>query len=258
MKGMCPFRWPRNPPMPINHAPTLELHEIQATVLRPRPAPYFGTHVLLRVDDAQAGRAFLGRLTPYVDSAADSRIAANAWLDVGITYMGLEALGLSQESLQSFPEAFRVGMAARAKQLGDDGVNDPKTWDEPFGTGQVHIGVSAFTDSEEKRRRALAIAREQYEGVSGVSVLAMQDFGAQPGDRNSLGYKDGIDQPPIEGSGVEPLPGQGRPIKAGEFILGYPGEAGNLLPMPQPDILGRNGTYCGFRKYQTRMAAFNR
>ena len=32
----------------------------------------------------------------------------------------------------------------------------------------------------------------------------MQDFGAQPGDLNSLGYKDGIDQPAIEGSGVEP------------------------------------------------------
>src|SRR5215472_15830801 len=91
--------------------PALELHEIQATVLRPRPAPYFGTHVLLRVEDAQVGRAFLRRLTPYVDSAADSRIAANVWLDVAISYMGLEALGLSQESLQSFPEAFRVGMA---------------------------------------------------------------------------------------------------------------------------------------------------
>ena len=117
-------------------------------------------------------------------------------------------------------------MAARARQLGDEGVNDPKNWDPPFGTGQIHIGVSAFSDSEEKRRRVLAIAREQYEGFSGVSVLAMQDFGAQPGDLNSLGYKDGIDQPAIEGSGVEPLPGQGRPIKAGEFILGYPGEAG--------------------------------
>jgi Dyp-type peroxidase family len=243
---------------PSNDAPTLQLHDIQATVLRPRPAPYFGTHVLLRVEDAQAGRAFLRRLTPYVDSAADSRIAANAWLDVGITYTGLEALGLSQESLQSFPEAFRVGMAARAKQLGDDGVNDPKNWDKPFGTGQVHIGVSAFTDSEEKRRRALAIAREQYESFTGVSVLAMQDFGAQPGDLNSLGYKDGIDQPAIEGSGVEPLPAYGRPIKAGEFILGYPGEAGVPLPMPQPHILGRNGTYVGFRKYQTRVGAFNR
>ena len=233
------------------------MHEIQATVLRPRPAPYFGTHVILRVDDAQAGRAFLRRLTPYVNSVADARIAANAWLDVGITYKGLEALGVPQASLQSFPEAFRVGMAARAEQLGDHGVNDPKNWDKPFGMGQVHIGVSAFTDSEEKRRRALGIARAQYEGFSGVSVLATQDFGAQPGDLNPLGYKDGIDQPAIEGSGVESPPAYGRPIKAGEFILGYPGEAGVPLPMPQPDILGRNGTYVGFRKYQSRVGAFN-
>ena len=97
--------------------------------------------------------------------------------------------GVPQDSLQSFPEAFRVGMAARARQLGDEGVNDPKNWEQPFGTGQVHIGVSAFSDSEEKRRRALAVAREQYEGFSGVSVLAMQDFGAQPGDLNSLGLQ---------------------------------------------------------------------
>ena len=142
-------------------APTLDLHEIQATVLRPRPAPYFGTHVLLRVDDAQAGRKFLRRLTPHIASAANWWNAANTWLDVGISYAGLEALGVPQDSLQSFPEAFRVGMAARAGQLGDDGVNDPKNWDPAYAMGQLHIGVSAFTDSEEKRRRALAIAREQ-------------------------------------------------------------------------------------------------
>jgi deferrochelatase/peroxidase EfeB len=239
-------------------APTLELHEIQATVLRQRPAPYFGTHLLLRVESAEAGREFLRRLTPYVDSAAGWRIAANAWLGVGISYAGLEALGVPESSLESFPEAFRVGMAARARQLGDEGVNDPKHWDRPFGTGQIHIGVTAFSDSEEKWLRALAIAREQYERFSGVSVVYMQDFGFQPGDLNPLGYKDGIDQPPIEGSGTEPLPGQGRPIKAGEFILGYPGEAGVALPMPQPDVLGRNGTYVGLRKYQTRVGAFNR
>jgi deferrochelatase/peroxidase EfeB len=67
-------------------APTLDLHEIQATVLRPRPAPYFGSHVLLRVDDAQAGRAFLRRLTPHVDSAAGWWNAADPWLAVGISY----------------------------------------------------------------------------------------------------------------------------------------------------------------------------
>ena len=236
----------------------LELPEIQATILRQRPAPYFGTHVLLRIDDARAGRAFLRRLTPYIDSAAGWRIAANAWLSIGISYAGFESLGLPQQSLQSFPEAFRVGMAARAQQLRDVGVNDPKNWELPFGTGQVHIGVSAFSDSEEKWHRAVAIAREQWEGFTGVSVLQTQDFGAQPGDRNSLGYKDGIDQPPIEGDGIDPLPGQGRPIKAGEFILGYPGEAGVPLPMPQPEILGRNGTYIGLRKYQSLVGTFNR
>ena len=240
------------------HTPTLELDEIQATVLRPRPAPYFGTHVLLRVDDARAGRELLRLLTPHVDSAANWWTAATTWLDVAISYAGLEALGLPKESLQSFPEAFRVGMAARARQLGDEGVNDPKNWEPPFGSRDVHIGLSAFSDSEEKRDRVLAFARDQYERFSGIRVLRTQDFGAQPGDRNSLGYKDGMDQPPIEGSGVDPLPGQGRPIKAGEFILGYPGEAGVALPMPQPDVLGRNGTYVGLRKYQSRVGAFNR
>lgn len=239
-------------------APTLDFHEIQATVLRPRPAPYFGTHALLRVDDAQAGRAFLRRLIPHVDSAAGWWSATDPWLAVGISFAGLQAMGVPYDSLQSFPEAFREGMAARARQLGDTGLNDPKNWDEIYGKGEVHIGLSAFSDSEESRRRIVGIAREQLEGFSGVSVLAMQDFGAQPGDRNSLGYKDGIDQPAIEGSGVEPLPGQGQPIKAGEFILGYPGESGFPLPMPQPEILGRNGTYVGFRKYQSRVGAFNR
>ena len=236
----------------------VDLHEIQATVLRQRPAPYFGSHVLLRVDDAREGRAFLRRLTPHVDSAAGWWKAADPWLAIGISYAGLRALGVSPDSLQSFPEAFRDGMAARARSLGDEGINEPKNWDRPYGKDEIHIGVSAFSDSDEKRRRTVAIAREQIEAFSAVTVLAMQDFGAQPGDLNSLGYKDNIDQPAIEGSGVDPLPGQRPAIKAGEFILGYPGEAGFPLPMPQPDILGRNGTYVGFRKYQTRVGAFNR
>jgi Dyp-type peroxidase family len=102
------------------------------------------------------------------------------------------------------------------------------------------------------------MARRHYEGRPGLTVLMSQDFGAQPGDLNPLGYRDSIGQPAIEGSGVEPLPGQGRAIKAGEFVLGYPGEAGVPLPAPSPDVLGRNGTYAGLRKYQSRVGAFNR
>jgi len=50
---------------------TLDLHEIQATVLRYRPEPYYGTHILLHIEDAPSGREFLRRLAPHVASAAD-------------------------------------------------------------------------------------------------------------------------------------------------------------------------------------------
>ena len=236
----------------------VELHDIQATVLRYRPEPYYGTHVMLHVHDALAGREFLRRVAPHVASASDWWLTGEPWIAVALTYNGLAALGLPDDSLQSFPEAFRVGMAARAHELRDDGENDPQHWDPPFGSGVVHIGISVYSDSEEKWRRTMASAQQHYEGYSGITVLATQDFGAQPGDLNSLGYKDLIGQPAIEGSGVEPLPGQGQAIKAGEFILGYPGEAGVPLPAPMPEVLGRNGTFVGLRKYQTRLATFNR
>jgi deferrochelatase/peroxidase EfeB len=238
--------------------PALDLHEIQATVLRHRPEPYFGTHIMLRVDAARAGRDFLRRLAPHVASAADWWNAGDAWIAVAISYPGLVALGVPEDSLRSFPEAYRLGMAARAEKLRDYGPNDPKNWDLPFGTGNIHIQLSAFSDTEEKWRRALTTARRQVEGLGGVSIVLIQDFGAQPDSLNPLGYKDGIGQPIIALSGAVPLPGQGRAISPGEFILGYPGESGVPLPMPQPDVLGRNGTYIGLRKYQSRVGAFNR
>jgi deferrochelatase/peroxidase EfeB len=184
--------------------------------------------------------------------------AGRAWISVAISYAGLVALGLPEDSLRSFPEAFRMGMAARADELRDYGPNDPKNWEKPYGTGEIHLAVSVFSDSEETWHRTMEVAQQHYQGIAGITVLAAQDFGGQPRDRNPMGYKDSIGQPAVEGTGVEPIPGQGRPIKPGEFILGYPGEAGVPLPMPRPDVLGRNGTFVGLRKYQSRVGTFNR
>jgi len=41
-------------------------------------------------------------------------------------------------------------------------------------------------------------------------------------------------------------------IHIGVSVFGVP------LPMPQPDVLGRNGTFAGLRKYQSRVGTFNR
>ena len=46
------------------------------------------------------------------------------------------------------------------------------------------------------------------------------------------------------------------PFKAGEFVLGYPDENGDLPPAPEPAALARNGSYVVFRKLHTRVAVF--
>ena len=55
-------------------------------MLRYRPEPYYGTHVLMRMDDARSGREFLRRLAPHVASAADWWNACEAWIAVAISY----------------------------------------------------------------------------------------------------------------------------------------------------------------------------
>jgi deferrochelatase/peroxidase EfeB len=87
---------------------TVELDDIQATVLRARPAPYYGTHVLLRIDDRPSGREFVRRLAPHVDSAADWWQAGEPWIAVAITYSGLAALGVSEDSLQEDGATFTI------------------------------------------------------------------------------------------------------------------------------------------------------
>ena len=238
--------------------PTLELADIQGIVLRSRPAPYYGTHTLLEITDASEGREAMRRLRSRVVSAADWQEPRPAWTAVALTYPGLQALGVPAASLESFPASFRAGMAARADNLRDRGVNDPSRWQKPFGTGRVHLAVTVIAASEAAWKQEVAAYEAPLHDLNAVKMLVRQDFGAQPESRNPFGFKDGFTQPVVDGSGVEGYPGDGRAIKAGEFVLGYPAEGGNMLAVPQPADLGRNGSYLVFRKYHSHVAAFNR
>ena len=68
---------------------TVDLDDIQATVLRYRPEPYYGTHVMLHVDEPCAGRDFLRRLAPQVASAADWWQGGAAWISIAISFSGV-------------------------------------------------------------------------------------------------------------------------------------------------------------------------
>ena len=93
----------------------------------------------------------------------------------------------------------------------------------------------------------------------GVELLSSLDLEATPPfgyAHDHFGYRDRLSQPVIEGSGDEPTPGSGAPLKPGEFILGYPDEDGPAANLPQPDVLARNGSFMAYRRLKEHVARF--
>jgi Dyp-type peroxidase family len=244
--------------MPELTGAQLELDDIQSGALFERPSPYVGTYLMLRIADRADGRELLRRLHALAQTARASDAADGTSVTVAFTYHGLEALGVPQASLDSFAPEFREGMAARAALLGDEGASGPEHWEPPLGSAAVHVAVAVLAPDAARLAAAAEMARQAHLELPGVEVVWRQDCYQLATGRTSFGFKDGIGQPVVEGSGRPPT-NSGEPLlKAGEVVLGYPDETGELPPMPTPEALGRNGTYVVFRKLHTRVAAYRR
>ena len=236
---------------------SLALDDIQALILRARPEPYVGMHAMLHIEDAEGGRDLVARLANHVPSAADWTDDMTAWTGVAISHEGLKALGVPTQSLASFPMPFQQGMAARALQLEDHGINAPENWDAIFTPGQCHVALTIYARDEAELDKAIDTATAELNRSHGVALLGTHRFGADADAKNPFGYRDSISQPTVAGAGVEPQPGQERAIAPGEFILGENSETGTPLGMPEPSVLGRNGSYVVLRKFESRVGAFN-
>ncbi|MFE4016299.1 Dyp-type peroxidase [Streptomyces sp. NPDC059101] len=240
-------------------APTtveLELDDIQRGVLSPRPTPYAATYLVFRIDDRAGGRELMRRLSGTVTSVADpASPLGETWVSVAVTYAGLAALGVPRSSLDTFAWEFRQGMTARAKELGDVGESGPEHWETPLGTRDVHVVIAAVAPDSLLLEAAVERARSAYDRLPGVTAIWRQDCHALPTETEHFGYRDGVSHPAVEGSGI---PGSNQlevPLKAGEFVLGYPDEIGGAQT-PQPTVLGRNGSYAVFRKLHQKVAEF--
>ncbi len=238
--------------------PHLELDDIQAGALFERPSPYVGTYLMLRIANRADGRELVRRLHRIATTSRVSTGQGSTSITVGFTYHGLAALGVPQASLESFAPEFREGMAARAAVLGDVAASGPEHWEQPLGSSEVHVAIAVLCSDTDRLQAAAAQAREARRELPGVVVVWRQDCYQLATGRTSFGFKDGIGQPAVEGSGRPSTSPRERPLKAGEIVLGYPDETGELPPMPTPEVLGRNGTYVAFLKLHTKVAAYRR
>ncbi|HXK01125.1 MAG TPA: Dyp-type peroxidase [Verrucomicrobiae bacterium] len=247
------------------------VHDIQDNVVTPILMRY-GRHIFLKFVDGAKGRAWLRNMFNRVNARGQEH-GTRFTVNIGFTHEGLKALGLSQRSLDSFPEAFRVGMRGRAGEVGDVGPHAPEHWEGGLGGPDIHAMVWLRTDSGEGRDEATEIIRAEMDATGGVEIRFIQDTKALAHENGigsegeHFGFADPISQPPIEGADTPFYPGDGvqqadgtwRALKPGEFLLGYEDEAGpEGTQMPEPAELRLNGTYMVFRKLYQDVAAFRR
>jgi Dyp-type peroxidase family len=161
-----------------------------------------------------------------------------SWLNVALTYPGLGALGVEQAELSTFPDAFRQGMPARARLLGDVDDSAPSKWIGPFASPEsIHGVLILAADTPNALER---LARNHTRRMSAFDVSVVHDETGrtredQPGHEH-FGFKDTVSQPGIRGvtrrqnpeNNEQGVPGQ-ELLWPGEFVLGYPTQ------IPKPD-----------------------
>ncbi|BBY43269.1 Dyp-type peroxidase [Mycolicibacterium celeriflavum] len=239
----------------------LELHDIQHILLTRTPA-ITGRYEFLTFDTPSGGRSWLAALLEKVQSAADVRATmdtSDRWATLAFTWQGLRALGVPAESLATFPEEFREGMAARSTILGDIGAAAPDHWLGGLGGDDLHAIAILFSRTDEQCRRSIGEHDKLLARTGGVRSLSHLDLNATPPfnyAHDHFGFRDRLSQPVIEGSGEEPTPGSGDALAAGEFILGYADENGPVLDLPEPQSLSRNGSYMAYRRLEEHVVSF--
>lgn len=239
----------------------LELDDIQHILLTRTPA-ITGRYEFLTFDTPAGGRTWLSELLDKTQSAADavaSMAESDRWVTLAFTWTGLRALGVPEDSLATFPDEFREGMSSRAGILGDTGTSAPECWVGGLAGDDLHAIAILFSRNDEQCARSIAEHDKLLARTDGVRSLSYLDLNATPPfnyAHDHFGFRDRLSQPVIKGSGEEATPGSGDPLEPGEFILGYPDEAGPVANLPQPEVLSRNGSFMAYRRLEEHVAVF--
>jgi Dyp-type peroxidase family len=207
----------------------------------------------------------------------DPLTVQSSGVNLALSFPGLNVLGA--DGLETFPQEFSSGMAARATTLGDVDDSAPAQWTVPFANGtQVHamviVAADALNDLQQRSDTVKQLAQS-----SGVTLT-----GEQPGDvrpnpttgHEHFGFKDGISQPGI--AGLTKSSKDDEPVAAGEFLIGYPDETGAIsgaasnpvaptpgqpgygqpTPPPTPGLppWTRNGSFLVYRRLRQNVQGF--
>ena len=242
----------------------VDLTDVQGNILRGYRKAMV-RHLVARVVDASQARAWIGATVGPDRSIAPAITDAAHWgerppevcFNLGITFAGMQALGVPDSATHSFPEAYRQGMAARATKIGDWGPSSPEHWQPWFrDSDSVHLILSLHANTAELLDR---FETAMMSGLAGraLTLRGRNEGAAFHGDEVHFGYRDNISQPRF--AGISP-PGKydDQPTAPlGTVLLGYPTALEQLRwTLPDPPVLGINGAFNAFRVLEQDVVAF--
>jgi len=181
---------------------------------------------------------------PQGKARRDAQAAASHAVFLGLSAAGCakfdKRYSLDGTLIDSFPYAYRMGMAGRHRILGDVGQDAPGLWrwgDDPRSGNATEAALLLYASTPEKLERLVAIHTALLTNHGG-SIQSQTDCApawAEPekADFEHFGYRDGISQPVMRGTSrsVRGIPDRDI-VEPGEFILGYENGQGYFPPSP--------------------------
>jgi hypothetical protein len=140
----------------------IELDDIQNGALHPRPSRYVGVYILLCIDDRPSGRELLRRLLPALSSATDpADPGKQAWVRAGLTFQGLKALGVPQNSSTGSRRSSSRAWLPRRSCSATSARGSPRNGRRRSVTGRARRARRALAN-EERLQAVLERARAAY------------------------------------------------------------------------------------------------
>lgn len=248
------------------------LENIQGLIVRPFTHPY-SRHLLLRIDDAAAGRALLKALAPLVVGAGHwGDVKPSQVMNLSLTYNGLKAIKVNPTIVDGvngwkngFPVEFKGSGAANPDstgQAGFTGSSDPAFWwpgsNPRFTSAEIHLILHLYAlesgqleDFTTRIRDLFSAQIKELLPMAGAKTIDAERF---DDGKVHFGYRDGISQPDINWPGMN-VEGSAAACDFRDFLLGY---ANSEHPSAPAGDFAADGSYLVFHLIYQDCAYFDK